>query len=371
LTVAIVEKRLVKRVNWNLVGGVLAILCIGLFTLYSASRHATSDPFYYVKRQMVAIAIGLTGATIAFRTDYHIYRHYTRHFYWAAVGSLILVLLIGRRAGGAQSWFRLGAFQLQPAEFAKLAFIFVLADQLESHQAGFDRIRDFLPILISTAVPFGLVMIQPDLGSALVFAAILISMLFVVGVPGRVFGSMAAIVLPILPLVYHFALRPYQKLRLTIFLNPWADRLGAGYNVIQSSIAVGAGRFFGKGYLKGTQAQLRFLPAHHTDFIFSVFAEEAGFVGCVVLLGLFLWVFLDTVKRLPTSYDRYGMLLTTGLLAMWAFHVFENIGMALGVMPVTGIPLPFVSYGGSAMIVNLTAVGLVANVQARRSGVLF
>ncbi len=182
---------------------------------------------------------------------------------------------------------------------------------------------------------------------------------------------MAAIVLPIRPRVYHFALRPYQKLRLTIFLNPWADRLGAGYNVIQSSIAVGAGRFFGKGYLKGTQAQLRFLPAHHTDFIFSVFAEEAGFVGCVVLLGLFLWVFLDTVKRLPTSYDRYGMLLTTGLLAMWAFHVFENIGMALGVMPVTGIPLPFVSYGGSAMIVNLTAVGLVANVQARRSGVLF
>ncbi|NLN19003.1 MAG: rod shape-determining protein RodA [Firmicutes bacterium] len=368
---AIVEKRLVKRINWILVGGVLAILCIGLFTLYSATRHATSDPFYYVKRQLIAVAIGTVGAIIVFRTDYHIYRLYTRHFYWAAVGSLLLVLLIGRRAGGAQSWFRLGAFQLQPSEFAKLAFIFVLADQLESHQGGFERIRDFLPILISAAVPLGLVILQPDLGTALVFAFILMAMLFVVGVPARVFGTMAAVVIPILPLAYHFVLRPYQRLRLLIFLNPWADRLGAGYNVIQSSIAIGAGRFFGKGYLRGTQAQLRFLPAHHTDFIFSVFAEENGFVGCVILLGLFLLIFLDTVRRLPTSYDRYGMFLTTGLLAMWTFHVFENVGMALGVMPVTGIPLPFVSYGGSAMIVNLTAVGLVANVQARRSGVLF
>ena len=168
------------------------------------------------------------------------------------------MLLIGRRAGGAQSWFRLGAFQLQPSEFAKLAFIFVLADQLESHQGGFERIRDFLPILISAAVPLGLVILQPDLGTALVFAFILMAMLFVVGVPARVFGTMAAVVIPILPLAYHFVLRPYQRLRLLIFLNPWADRLGAGYNVIQSSIAIGAGRFFGKGYLRGTQGAAAF-----------------------------------------------------------------------------------------------------------------
>lgn len=368
---AILEKRLVKRVNWNLVAAVAALLTVGLIALYSASRNVTSDPLFFIKRQLLAIILGLFGAVLAFRTDYRIYRHYTRQFYWTAVGSLVLVFFVGRRGGGALSWFRVGGFQIQPAEFAKLAFILVMADRLERHQEGFEHVRDFLPILVCAALPTVLVVLQPDLGSALVFAAITISMLFVAGVPGVVFARMSAVILPLLPLVYRFALRPYQRRRLTIFLNPWEDRLGAGYNVIQSSIAVGAGRFFGKGYLKGTQAQLQFLPAHHTDFIFSVFAEETGFVGSILLLGLFLWLLLDAVKKLPMSYDRYGLLIVTGLISMWAFHVVENVGMAIGVMPITGIPLPFVSYGGSAMLVNLTAVGLVANVQARRSGVLF
>lgn len=368
---AILEKQLMKRVNPCLVAAIGLLLTVGLAALASASRNVTSDPLYFIKRQLIAIALGMGGAVFAFRTDYHVYRNYTKLFYWAAVGSLALVLVIGKEGGGAQSWIGFGSLQVQPAEFAKLAFIFTLADSLDKHQDGFEKIRDFLPILLKASVPFGLIVIQPDLGSALVFGAILVAMLWVAGAPGKVFGRLGLMLAVALPAAYEFVLKPYQRLRLTIFINPWVDRLGAGYNVIQSTIAVGAGRFFGKGFMHGTQANLQFLPAHHTDFIFSVFAEEMGFFGSVLLLGLFLWLFLDTARRLAQSYDRYGMFLVTGLLAMWTFHVFENIGMAIGVMPVTGIPLPFISYGGSAMLVNLAAAGLIANVQARRSRVLF
>lgn len=356
---AMFEPKLVKRVNPRLVIITALLLIIGLLALYSASRNVVADSFYYTKRQLVWIAVGLTGAILAFRYDYRKLRAYTNQMYILAIISLLLVFIMGHKAGGSQSWLGFGSVQFQPTEFAKIAIILMLADKLAAK-------KSLLLVLALTAVPFVLIVMQPDFGSALVFIAIIAGMLFMAGVPGKLLAQMAAALGMAVPLVYRFILKPYQRMRLVVFLNPWADRLGAGYNVIQSAIAVGSGRFFGQGFLQGTQAQLNFLPAHHTDFIFSVFAEEQGFLGAVFLLYLFYLLLSDTLAHMVQSYDRYGMLLVTGLTCMWTFHIIENLGMALGVMPVTGIPLPFISYGGSAMVVNLTAVGLVANVEARR-----
>ena len=362
----IVEQQLVKRVNIRFVATIGLLLAIGLLVQYSASRNVSADSFYYIKKQLVWIGAGLCGTVLAFRFDYRKLRAYTAQAYLLAVASLVLVYFAGHQAGGAQSWLGWGGLQLQPAEFAKIAFILILADRLEAQKGDISQLRQILPILAYAAVPLILIVIQPDLGSALVFAAIVAGMFYVAGVPVKILAWLAGICAAAVPLAYEFLLKPYQRLRLTVFINPWVDKLGAGYNVIQSTIAVGSGRFFGRGYLQGTQAHLNFLPAHHTDFVFSVLAEETGFIGTILVLFIFYKLLKSTLEQLAQSYDRYGMLVVTGLICMWTFHIMENVGMAIGIMPITGIPLPFVSYGGSAMIVNLMAAGLIANVQTRR-----
>lgn len=368
---ALLERRLIRHVNWTPVicGAILNI--VGLLSIYSATANSVpGSPFYYLKRQLIAVITGAVIAFVLFRMDYTILRQRRREIYAATLVLLVAVLIFGQRVNGAKSWIPLGAFTFQPAEFAKLAVIIMLAHLLE----GIDEYatwRDMLPAFVAVGVPMALVLVQPDLGTTLVFGAILLGMMFMAGVPRRVQQTVIGAGLAAMPIAYLFVLKEYQRKRLLVFLNPYQDSLNYGYNVIQSMIAVGSGRFFGRGYLNGTQGHLNFLPEHHTDFIFAVFAEEWGFLGCIALLGVFGWLLWNAARSLMYMRDRFAMLMATGIISMWLFHILENVGMATGIMPITGIPLPFLSYGGTAEWVNMAALGILVNVQTRKTRPLF
>ncbi len=367
----ILERRLIRHVNWTaLICGLLLNL-IGLLTIYSATSNSVAgDPWYYVRRQLLWMLGGAAVGLLLFRLDYDVLRQRRHYLYFGIIALLLAVLVVGRQINGARSWIPLGAFALQPAEFAKLSLIVMLAHTLDGidERAGW---RQLVPSFAAVGLPAALVLLQPDLGTVLVFGAITFGMLYLAGVNRRILLSLVGLALIAIPLAYFFALKEYQRQRLLIFLNPYRDSLGYGYNVIQSMIAVGSGRFFGRGYLQGTQGHLQFLPEHHTDFIFSVFAEEWGFLGSLVLVGTYGWLLWDAVHSLYQARDRFGMLLVGGIVSMWLFHILENIGMATGIMPVTGIPLPFMSYGGSAELVNMAALAILVNVQTRKSKPLF
>lgn len=276
---------------------------------------------------------------------------------------LILVKVIGTAGDwGAQSWIRIGPIGIQPSEFAKIGFILTFSYHLSKVTDKINEPKTLLYLLLHLAVPAFLIMLQPDLGSTLVFVFIFIVMLFTAGISAKYILSALALGVVSLPIVYMFLLSDYQKHRILVFLNPELDKLGSGYNVIQSKIAVGSGGFFGKGYLNGTQNQLEFLPTKHTDFIFSVIAEELGFIGAglvVIFLSVIIWRCIKTAMNSKTLFGRY---LCIGVSSMFIFHSVENIGMCIGLTPVTGIPLPFFSYGGTSLLTNLIAIGLVLSV---------
>ncbi len=276
---------------------------------------------------------------------------------------LILVKVIGTAGDwGAQSWIRIGPVGIQPSEFAKIGFILTFSYHLSKVTDKINEPKTLLFLLLHLAVPAFLIMLQPDLGSTLVFVFIFIVMLFTAGISVKYILSALTLGVVSLPIVYMFLLSDYQKHRILVFLNPELDKLGSGYNVIQSKIAVGSGGFFGKGYLNGTQNQLEFLPTKHTDFIFSVIAEELGFIGAglvVIFLSVIIWRCIRTAMNSKTLFGRY---ICIGVSSMFIFHTVENIGMCIGLTPVTGIPLPFFSYGGTSLLTNLIAVGLVLSV---------
>jgi rod shape determining protein RodA len=271
---------------------------------------------------------------------------------------------------GASRWINLGFFQFQPSELAKLVVIIVLAKFFADHYEQMDRPRYLLWSLGYVAVPLILVLAQPDLGTAMVLGFIWLAMALV----GRVRKSHLAVLglsgLALLPLIYHF-LKPYQRERLLTFINPTADPLRSGYNVVQSTIAVGSGQWFGRGLAAGSQSQLNFLPSQHTDFIFAVLSEKLGFVGGVLLLLLFVVLLARALIIAYRAQDRFGMFLATGIMAMLLFHMFINVGMNVGIMPVTGIPLPFVSYGGTNLLIGLIGVGLLESIAVRHKKLQF
>ena len=298
--------------------------------------------------------------------DYHYLDRLAYPFYGAVLFLLILVLFIGSVGGGSQRWLNLGFFVLQPSEPAKLAIVLALAKHLQYDEpAGGYRLRDLWAPFLLVAPLILLTLVQPDLGTAIILSLILLSIMLMGGLRLRSFFYLAATGVTLMPIAWHF-LKPYQQKRILIFLNPDLDPLGAGYHVIQSKIAVGSGRLLGKGYLQGTQNQLDFLPAQHTDFIFSVFAEEWGLLGGLILLGLYFALIALSLRAVGRAKDRLGALLVFGVLAIFFWQVVINAAMVTGLLPVVGIPLPLLSYGGSSMVSMMIAVGLLMNVSMRR-----
>ncbi|MFH1222878.1 MAG: rod shape-determining protein RodA [Pseudomonadota bacterium] len=339
----------------------LIITALGLMNVYSATRDSSFT------HQMIFAAIGAVMMIIFTFIDYRKLGRIIYAAYVANVLLLILVLLIGRSAMGATRWLSFGFINIQPAEIMKVTMMLALAKYFSDdiNIRGYTLKQLLVPAII-VMVPAGLVVIQPDLGSGLLimFAAFSLFLFVKIRVQSIIILAVAAIIT--VPIVYNFALKDYQKKRVITFLNPELDPKGAGYNSLQSKIAVGSGRLFGKGFGKGSQTQLNFLPEHHTDFIFSVMGEEHGFLGSFILLILYAMLFVSGARIASRAGDKMGVLVAVGCTAIIFWQTFINIGMVIGIMPVVGITLPFMSYGGTSMVVNFIIIGLLQNIAIRR-----
>jgi rod shape determining protein RodA len=345
----------------------LTIFCIGLLFLYSTTH---SEGVTYernlVVRQLVWMAGALFILVILASFDYQRYIDVSYILYAVSIILLILVLFIGRTKYGAQRWFSVGMFTFQPSEFAKPALILVLAAYIGSRRSEHMGMIAIIVCSVLTLVPMLLIAVEPDLGTSIVFLVILFSMLYVGGARLKYLLGIIGIGLLSTPFLWQM-LRDYQKQRLLVFLNPNADPLGAGYTVIQSKIAIGSGSLLGKGWLSGTQNQLNFLPERHSDFIFSVVGEEWGFLGSMVVVALYFALILRAFSIISRTSDSYGKLIVTGVVSMLTFQIVVNIAMTLGFMPVVGLPLPLISYGGSSLITAMSSIALVINVGMGRS----
>jgi rod shape determining protein RodA len=364
-----------RRLDWTLLLSVLALCAIGGALVWSATRQEAletgGDPTAFLKKHALNVAVGLVLGVVASVFDYRLLRAYAPVLYVLSLVGLLAVLSpLGTTINGSHSWIVLPAgFSIQPSEMAKVALVvgmsMLLAEKRDAEAEPRDA--DVVLALAFASVPFALVMLQPDLGTALVISALVLGLVAVSGAPIRwVVGLVLGALLVAVVAVRTGMLKDYQIARFTSFYDPTADPKGTGYNVRQAQIAIGSGGFDGQGLFEGRQTQGRFVPAQQTDFIFTVAGEELGFVGAVLivaLLGLVLW---RAGRIAMSAEDLFGRLVATGILCWFAFQAFENIGMTLGIMPVTGVPLPFVSYGGSSMFANLVAVGLLQNVHMRR-----
>ncbi|MDP1809192.1 MAG: rod shape-determining protein RodA [Actinomycetota bacterium] len=358
----------VRNIDFGLILAVLGLTAFSLVTLYSISLgSAASGPFAY--KQAVWVAGGLVIMTIVAFLDYSRLRHYMPFIYGANIFLLVVIFLIGKMALGAQRWIEIGGFRFQPSEFSKLLIVLTLGAMLAERKGEIEGWRDIFLAGAHVSPVIALILVQPDLGTALILIAIMAGMLIAAGIKPKQIAVLGAATYVAIGLVFKFQLlQAYQMRRLTVFLNPDIDPLGSGYNLRQSIIAIGSGGIFGKGLFSGTQSRLDFLPpaVRHTDFIFAVIGEELGFIGGAVLLALVLLLLVRTFRIAALSRNHYGLLIACGIGSMWIFQVLVNIGMTIGIMPVTGIPLPFVSYGGSSMLMNMAAVGLLLNIYRRR-----
>ena len=385
------DRRTLKNLDFLFILFTFLLLVASLIILSTASINVMkSNPLHYVKTQTMWIIIGIGIAAILAVIDYEKWRTYRWWIYGFNLLLLLAVVFFGDAAKGATRWIPTPfGFNIQPSEFAKIFIIMTLADFLAVRKGKLNNFTDFIMPFLFVLVPMLLIFKQPDLGTTLVFVAIFIGMMFVAGANPWKFGGLilgGAVLMGIalwlhfsttLPGWLHWAqglplpMHEYQLKRLTIFMDPAADMSGDGYHIIQSIWAIGSGGLWGKGYQMGTQGQLNFLPEHHTDFIFSVVGEEFGFIGTITLLFLFLIFLLRSLSIALKARDTYGMLIATGVVSMFTFHLLVNVGMTSGIMPVTGIPLPLISAGGSAMLANLAAVGLMLSINLRRQRLMF
>ena len=345
----------------------LMVLVLGATAIFSAAGAGNRAEFI---RQVIYIGLGF-GVLLYFSlTDYRSLGRLYGLTYILMLLLLLLVRVAGHQALGAQREINLGLFELQASEISKLLIIIVLARFFNSRR---DRIRSpvtFILAMVLVAPPTLLILAQPDLGTALVYVGIFFGISFMAGVPKRYMIGLIVLSAAALPLVIS-RLQGYQRTRLITFLNPGSDPSGAGYNILQAKIAVGSGGLFGKGFLTGTQGQLGFLPSRVTDFIFAIFSEEWGFVGAMILLALFFVLLMRLLRAAHLARDSFGALLAFGVATMIAFQVVVNVGMNIGVMPVVGIPLPFISYGGSSMLTNMAAIGMVQSVLIHHKDLMF
>jgi rod shape determining protein RodA len=367
------ERSLTRHLDVTLVVAAVGLAACGVLMVYSSTYRSlqafNQDPGFYLKRQAAFMALGLGAMVVAAALDYRVVKIYAPFIFVTFVGLLILVQTpLGTPALGAQRAFLVGGFQFSPALFTRIALVIMLAATLSQIKGEVSR-EDVARATLIATLPMALVFIQPDIGTTIVLASILGALLVVSGAKARYLAVLALVALVAIFGAFQLHIvKDYQVLRLTSFFDPEADPQRAGYNRQQAEIAIGAGGIFGRGYLEGTQTNLDYVPAQHTDFIFTVVGEEFGFAGASVMLVLFGLVLWRALRIALLSKDPFGTFLAVGVGAMIAIQVFVNIGMTIGIMPITGIPLPFVSYGGSALIADFIGIGLLLNVHMRRFG---
>lgn len=357
----------IRHVDWSLLAVTLFLVAFGMLIQYSATRGDHPDnPTYYVVRTAVNLLFGLFMMGIILSFDYRRLKVATPFIYGFFLFAL-LVVFFTEEAMGAQRWITLGPLSFQPSEYCKLVLILVLANYFSDNKADPESFRSFI-IPVAWALPFMLfIFLQPDMGTTLVLAAILLGMLYLVGCRMRYWLGFLGLGIVGFAMGFVFRLfHDYQVERFTAFLKQGASIQGAGYQLMQSKIAIGSGQLVGKGLLKGTQTNLKFIPAHHTDFVFAVVGEELGLLGALVLIGAFCYLLWRGIRIANNARDFYGTMIALGIVTMFAFQIIVNIGMTIGIMPITGIPLPFISYGGSSLVVNLMAIGLLTNIHMRR-----
>ncbi len=363
------ERTIFKRLDLNFILVIFALNVIGLINLYSATHGPHSrdvEPLFI--SQFVWLGIGWSVFFVCTLLDYAIVARLAIVVFLLNFGALLYTTFFGTVALGAQRWIDLGFFRYQPSETMKLALIMLMAKILatrNSADAGMGLKELAVPMIV-LLVPFGLVVEQPDLGTGMMLAAIGGSMILFTKVKKWILALVISVVVITVPIAWQFGLRDYQKNRILTFIDPTNDRRGTGYNSIQSKIAVGSGRFLGKGFRKGTQSQLEFLPERHTDFIYSVLSEEHGFVGSMMTMGLFCMLFILGLRIAMNARDKFGALLSVGVLCYVFWHMFVNIGMVIGLLPIVGVPLPLLSYGGSSMLTTMAGLGLISSVAYRR-----
>jgi rod shape determining protein RodA len=368
--VIVVDRPWYASFNWPLALTCVLVTIGGIVFIGSATLHTPSESGE-VRNQTIYAVLGIGLMFGCAFIDYHAWQRWALPIYVVNVMLLIFILLKGHSALGAQRWISIGSFSFQPSEPAKLSLAVAIAALL--CRSSYRTLQELLLPLLAVGVPALLILKQPDLGTTLVIGAILTAELFF-GLPNLLdFGIYIGGVVAAAGFVLSSEkiLKPFQRARLLVFLNPKADPQGAGWNLNQSKIAVGSGEWFGKGLYKGTQTQLNFVPEHSRDFIFTVVGEEVGYVGALVLLALYVVIVAGALRAVVAARDRFGVLLGVGLVAMLAFHMIVNIGMTIGIMPITGIPLPFMSYGGSSILTNYIAVGILLNIALQRDRLVF
>lgn len=355
-----------RKFNWNLLLLQFALFGIGIWNLVSASG-VQDKSFGLYKSQLIWFAIGLVLTAVILLFHYSFFSRVAYIIYFLNVALLALVLVAGKSSLGAKRWIGFGSLRIQPSEFMKLSLVICLAKYFENDRTtgGYGLKELVLPTLL-LAIPVGLIILQPDLGTALILIFTFASMLLFLRIRGRTLAILAICAATAAPMVYKFGLKDYQRQRLISFIDPSSDVRGANYNRRQSQVAIGSGQLFGKGYRKGTQSQLNFLPEHHTDFIFSVFSEEHGFLGCAILLVLYLAFLTQGLSVAYQSNEKFAMLMSLGLCLVFFWHVVVNMAMVMGLLPVVGVPLPFLSYGGSALITAMIGVALLTNVANKK-----
>jgi len=361
-----IDRRLIQNFDWLLLLLTFAIMTVGLVTLYSALFSGGEVRSTVVTRQLYWLGTGALVMILSFSIDHQWFERFAYPAYVIGLILLLAVLIFGKTVSGSKRWLDLGLVVAQPSELMKPLLVIALARFFaRQEKKGGYRLRElWLPALM-VILPVALIAMEPDLGTAALLLAISVSVILFVGVRLSSIMVLGGFALGSLPLFW-FLMKGYQRQRILTLLDPGRDPLGAGYHIIQSKIAVGSGKFWGKGFLEGTQGQLRFIPEHHTDFIFTVLAEEWGFVGSMLLLALFLCFLLRGLNVARRSRDQFGTLLAFGITAIVFWHVAINVAMVLGMLPVVGIPLPLVSYGGSSAVVTLASVGILMNVAMRK-----
>jgi rod shape determining protein RodA len=361
------DRRLLVHFEWLLPLFALAVSGLGVMTVYSATHAPGAEGFSPLAiRQFAWLAAGVVGMLIVVTFDYRRLDRSAWLIYLLILIAVLAVPILGRIGGGSRRWIRVGPLSFQPSEFMKLGLAIILSHHFARTPAARLGLRSAVYPILLTALPAAAILAQPDLGSAAMLGVLLITMLVLGGIQIRWLALMATPLALVAPLLWGH-LKPYQQRRISTFLNPDTDPLGAGYHIIQSKIAVGSGMTWGKGFLQGTQNHLNFLPEQHTDFIFSVFAEEWGFVGGVALMALYFGLVLRALVVAYKARDRFGVLLTLSVTTVVFWQAVINVGMTTGLLPVVGIPLPFFSYGGSSLLCLLIGIGLVMNVSMRRT----
>lgn len=365
------QKKMFKNFEWGILICTIILLAIGLVALFSATQNSDYEEF---KKQIMWIGISIPVIVVVILVDYEILAKISPVIYGLSLISLVAVLFT-EPINGATSWFNIGPFSFQPAEFAKIAVVLFMANvMVKLQQKGRDEINRFCKlgiILATVAVPTLLIIKQPDYGTALAFLVALIFMLYVAGINKKYIITAVLLVVILVPLAYFFILPEHAKARIDVYLNPNLDPRGDGYNIIQSKLAIGAGQIFGMGLFKGNQTQLGYLYPKTTDFIFAVISEEMGFVVAGAIIVLYVILITKSIQVAKTAKDDLGSYIATGIVGIFFFHMLENIGMTMGLLPITGIPLPFVSYGGSSMLTNLTLIEILLNISTRRKKAMF